>query len=110
MGPLVRCVHNELESVVLSVFHDRGSHLVQNAPENLFPLGLPVLLEILDGAIKGLLLGLNLLDESGLGLLVELVALGLQLFLQTFKLLILGLEFVLLGLQFLGQGIGVTAA
>jgi len=63
------------------MLHDHRRHLLQNALKNLLLLILRIFLSVLYGAVKRLLLGLDLLDQSGASILIQLVALSLELLL-----------------------------
>src|SRR5260370_1600651 len=56
------------------------------------------------------MLGFNLLDQVGTSILIELVALSIQLFLHTLEFVVLALQFILLGLKLLAQSFEIAAS
>ena len=93
LGPGLRSIDDQPETVVLSVFDDGWSQLLQDAACNLLILIAEVFLSILHGAIKKLLLTLNLFLQIRKSLFVQLVLLSGELFLQTLEFIVLPLQF-----------------
>src|SRR5713226_8456938 len=110
LRPGLRGVNDHAEAVLTGILHDYGSHLSEDSLHDLALLILSFLAGVLHGALEDLLLGLDLLAQCSGRVLVHLVALGAELFLESVDLVAHGLELGLLGLEFLGEDIEIAAS
>src|SRR5579872_125819 len=110
VGPWVRGINNQTEAIVASIFHDDRSHLLQNTLRDFVLLRLRIVARVLDRAVKFLLLLFNLLDQTGAGIVVKLVALCGKLLFQTLNFVVLPLELRLFGLKLLAKRFEIALA
>src|SRR5579864_2761912 len=103
-------IHDHAESVLLRILHNHRRHLLQDLRGNILLLAPKLFLGILHIAIEALLLGLDLFLQVAGGVLVQLVALRVELLLQRLKLVVLTLQLSLLGLKLLLQSLNFFLA
>src|SRR5580658_2166330 len=110
LRPGLGSIHDHAEGVVLRVFHEHGSHFLQDALGNLVLLVAEVLLVVLARALQRFLFAFDLLAQGFQRLWTELVALGGQLLLQGFEFVVLAGELGALGLELLGKILKIAVA
>src|SRR6201993_5057130 len=103
-------IDDHVVAVVGGELDQHRSQLLKNALRDFVLLILRVLAGILQLAVETFLLGLDLLHEIGAGVLVQLVALRVQLFLEAFDFVVLTLQLILLRFQFLAEGFKIAPA
>src|SRR5581483_1990140 len=110
LRPGRRRVQKDAVAVIGRIFLDDGRHLLQDALGNFILLRLRLFTGVLHIAVQRLLLGLDLLHQVIARIVVQLVALSIELFLERFDLIVLALQLSLLGFQLLAEGFEVAAA
>src|SRR5690242_3128987 len=101
-------IENERVAVLLGELVQHVQHLAANTVRDVVLLALELALSIFHLALQSFLLGLDVLDHVGAGVLVELIALRLQLLLEVFDFLVKSVQVVLLGLKFFLQSTKVA--
>src|SRR3984957_9612719 len=110
LRPGLGSVDDHAEAIILGVFHDDGSHLLEHTAGDFLLLRAELFLRILHRAIEQLLLGLDLLLQRGQGVFVQLLLLRAELLLQAVQFVVLILELGLLWLELLAQVSKIAAA
>ena len=102
IGPRLRDIDNQAEPVVLRVFVDHGSHLLQNLLRDLVLLSYKVVLSIFLATRERLLLRFDLPNEASAVLIIRRLR-RIELFLETVDLVCHRLDLVALGFELLAE-------
>jgi hypothetical protein len=95
----IRDIQDHGVAIVLRVLVQHFHHLLPDPVEDVVLLRLEITLGVFQGTLQRLLLRLDTLDQVRPGLVVELVALGIELLLQSFDFVVHVLEFGLFRLK-----------
>jgi hypothetical protein len=110
IGPRIGSIDDHAEALVRRVLYQHRAHLLKDALRNFVLLILRVITRVLHLALQRLLFLLDLLYKRSPAVVIQLVALGVELLLQGLYFVVHSLEFGLLGLELLAQSLKVTLA
>ena len=105
----MRSIDDDAKAVVARVLYEHRRYLLEDALRNFVLLPLRLFLGILADALECFLLLLDLLDQVGPRLIVQLITLSVELLLQALELVVHALQLGLLWLQLLAESFKISA-